>query len=320
MPCDVDVDAEADAIIEVVSEKQCIGELARSVIWFEPEEHASVHASITKPFDRTPKAMLGSLNRLPPELITQVLGHLDLKAVFFFRQVNLQGRELITELRPYQRMVEHGLNAFCALLRTRLAGDVTLSAFYDALCTPNCSLCGNFGGYISLLNWIRCCHRCMQTAPELQMRSMSATRKQYRMNKAQQKELRSFMVLPGKYMLEQSPQNTRMTVVSLAQAIELWERDPHIMGPIRQAASLRFHKFNFMGTCALPYYDARTGEVDEGVICYMCPPRHGMFDQDGHGLWSEPRQPRQYSRAGLLAHFRGCKWAQLAYWKWKDME
>jgi hypothetical protein len=55
---------------------------------------------------------------------------------------------MVDSLNRYQRVVSHGLNLFCALLQTRIAIDVTLLDFYQALCTKTCTLCGESGGYI----------------------------------------------------------------------------------------------------------------------------------------------------------------------------
>lgn len=61
----------------------------RSVIWFLPREHVAVRPSIATPFPRTPGSGLGSLSRLPLELLQEVLLHLDIRSLFNFRQANL---------------------------------------------------------------------------------------------------------------------------------------------------------------------------------------------------------------------------------------
>lgn len=122
-----------------------------SVIWFSPREHVDIRPSIATPFQRTSNVGVGSLDRLPLELLFDTLYRLDMHSPFRFRQINLRSRQMVDSLNQYQRVVSHGLNLFCALLRTRLAIDISLLDFYNALCTKACNLCGEFGGFISLL-------------------------------------------------------------------------------------------------------------------------------------------------------------------------
>lgn len=124
-----------------------------SVIWYSPCEHVNIRLSIATPFQRTSNAGLGSLNRLPLELLHDTLFRLDMHSLFKFRQINQASRQIVDSLKKYQMVVSHGLNLFCALLRTRLAGGISLLDFYNALCMKACTLCGEFSGFISLITW-----------------------------------------------------------------------------------------------------------------------------------------------------------------------
>ena len=91
-----------------------------SVIWYSPREHVDIRPSIATPFQRTSNVGLGSLDRLPLELLFDTLYSLDMHSLFKFRQINLRSRQMVDSLSQYQRVVSHGLNLFCALLRTQL--------------------------------------------------------------------------------------------------------------------------------------------------------------------------------------------------------
>ncbi|KAK3361002.1 hypothetical protein B0T24DRAFT_513652, partial [Lasiosphaeria ovina] len=140
---------QTDAIVRAAAYHR--KDFCRSVIWFSPREHAGIRMSIATPFQRTSNTGLGSLDQLPLELLYDILLRLDMYSIFNFRQTNLKSRETVDSLKEYQAVVSHGLNLLCALLRTRLAISVSLSDFYRAFCTKACTLCGEFGGSISLL-------------------------------------------------------------------------------------------------------------------------------------------------------------------------
>jgi hypothetical protein len=279
----------------------------RAVIWFSPREHVGIRLSITTPFQRTSNTGLGSLDRLPTELFQEVLLGLDMYSLFNFRQINLRSRQTVGSLKQYQMAVSHGLNLLCALLRTRLAISVSLFDFYYALCTKACTLCGEFGGFISLLTWTRCCFKCLQGSLEIQVRTLAATRKQFHLTKAEVDQLRSFKTLHGIYSKKECVHKLRITVVSVHQAMLVSGQQP--------ASWARNHKFNFMGSCALPYYDRRSGKVEYGMSCAGC---QLALEKDIIGSrgekWAFEARDKVYAQDGFLEHFQWCEQAQLL-WK-----
>ncbi|KAI1774679.1 hypothetical protein F4818DRAFT_418575 [Hypoxylon cercidicola] len=304
---------QADAIVRVASYHR--KDYCYSVIWFSPREHVGIRPSIATPFQRTCNTELGSFDRLPLELLHDVLLRLDMYSLFNFRQTNLGSRRMVDSLKQYQMVVSHGLNLLCALLRTRLANSISLFEFYDALCTKACTLCGEFGGFISLLTWTRCCFKCLQEAPETQVQSLAFTRKQLRLTKAEIRQLRSFKTLPGIYSMEDSVRKSRITVVSIRQAILVSGRHPHGQAYAPLAKTGRDNKFNFMGSCALPYYARRTGKVEHGMSCAGC---QLAIEKNIIGCrsekWAFEARDKVYAQDSFLEHFRWCEQAQLL-WK-----
>lgn len=303
---------QTDAIVRATAYHR--KDYCRSVIWFSPREHVGIRLSIATPFGRTTNTGLGSLDRLPLELLHDVLLRLDMHSLFNFRQINLRSRQTVDYLKQYQVVVSHGLNLLCALLRTRLAIRVSLFDFYYALCTKACTLCGEFGGFISLLTWNRCCFKCLQGALETQVQTLAAVRKQFHLTKAELDQLRSFKTLPGIYSMEESVHKSRITVVSVHQAILVSGQQPHALAQAQPASSRRNKKFNFMGSCALPYYDRRTGRVEHGMSCAGC---QLALEKDIIGSrgekWAFEARDKVYAQDGFLEHFRWCEQAQLLW-------
>lgn len=301
---------QADAIIRTTAYHR--KDFCLSVIWYSRREHNEIRPSISTPFQRTSKVGLGSLDRLPLELLFDTLYRLDMYSLFKFRQINSKSRQMVDSLNQYRRVVSHGLNLFCALLRTRIAIDVTLLDFYKALCTKTCILCGEFGGFISILTWTRCCFKCLQESPETQVRTLASVRKQLHMAKAELGQLRSFKSLPGIYSMNESVQNSRITIVSLHRATLVCRRQSHALPQVQPGD--RNQKFNFMGSCALPYYDKKTGSVEHGVSCAGC---QLAIEKDIIGTrgtkWGYDARDKVYAQDGFLDHFRWCEQSQLLW-------
>jgi hypothetical protein len=237
-----------------------------------------------------------------------------MQSVFRLRQTSLHAREIVDALKEYRMVVSHGLNLLCALLRTRLAVFVSLSDFYTALCTENCALCDEFSGFVSLPTWTRCCFECLRKAPETQIRSLASVRKQFRLPKAELASLRPFRTLPGKYSMDESVYKSRVTAVSLHQAILLSGHRAPQPGQAIPANSERSRKYNFKGSCALPYYDKRTGEVEHGVSCAGCQLAIEKYIIGARAeAWAWEARDKVYSRVGFLERFRWCEQAQLLW-------
>ncbi|OTB01163.1 hypothetical protein M426DRAFT_75345 [Hypoxylon sp. CI-4A] len=303
---------QAEAIVRVAAYHR--KDYGLSVIWFSPREHVGIRPSIDTPFERDSYTGLGPLDRLPLELLQDVLLRLDMHSLFHFRQLNLRSRQMVDYLRQYRMVVAHGLNLLCALLRTRLASTVSLLDCYHALCTKACASCGEFGGFVSFLTWYRCCIQCLQRAPETQVRTLAAIRKQLHLSKAGSDQLRSFRTLPGIYSMDESVYKSRFTVVSVHQALLIAERQSHALGQVLSAGSGRYQIYNFMGSCALPYYDRQTNKVEHGMSCAGC---QLAIEKDIIGYrgekWAFEARDKVYTQDGFLEHFRWCEQAQLLW-------
>ncbi|KAL1877376.1 hypothetical protein VTK73DRAFT_8671 [Phialemonium thermophilum] len=304
---------QTDAIIRVAAYHR--RDFSLSVIWFPSREHTHVRRSISTPFERTSNIGLGSLDRLPLELMHSTLVYLDMQSVFKFRQVNLRSRQIVDSIRQYQVVVSHGLNLLCALLRTHIAAHVSLFDFYHALCTRACAICNEFAGFISLLTWERCCFKCLRQAPQMEVRPVAALRRQFHLTRAELRKMRSFKTLPGIYSMAESVHKSRIAIASVHQAASVAERRQHTVAQGVPHSSARDRKFNFMGSCALPYYDRLTGNVERGISCAGC---QLALEKDIIGTraedWAFEARDKVYGKREFLEHFRWCEQAQLL-WK-----
>ena len=303
---------QSDAIVRTTAYHR--RDFCLSVIWYSPCEHVNIRPSIATSFQRTSNAGLGFLDRLPLEVLIDTLYHLDMHSLFKFRQVNLRSRQVVDSLNQYQRIVSHGLNLFCALLRTRVAIEISLLDFYNVLCTKKCTLCGEFGGFVFLLTWMRCCFKCLQDSPETQVWTLGSVRKHLNMTRAEMSQLKSFKSLPGIYSMNETVQKSRITIVSLRQATSVCRRQSHALSQAQPTGFNRCHKYNFTGSCALPYYDKKTGGVERGISCTGCQLAIEKAIIGPRGTkWGYEARDKVYAHDGFLEHFRRCEQAQLLW-------
>jgi hypothetical protein len=236
-----------------------------------------------------------------------------MKSVFRLRQTNSKVRQIMDVLHQYRLVASHGLTAFCALLRTGLAGRVSLPEFYDALCTKNCSICGEFGGFISLPTWTRCCFGCLREAKETQVRTVSWVQGQ--LGLPEHVLMRSaFRNLPGHYYGHWTANrewriSLQQAWLLAAQQSQAQEQLPHWINNYWRPRPRQID--NFAASAALPYYDKEKGRAEEGLSCVGCA---SAWFYSGEWLGSLRARLRArnkvHSEAGFLEHFKWCEYAQ----------
>jgi hypothetical protein len=309
---------DSDAIIRATSEQ--FKQHTQSVIWFPHSHHVKIRSSIATPFERTSNADLGSLE-LPLELLQDILSRLDIHSLFKFRQVNSSSRLAVDSLPQYKRAVDHGLNLFCALLRTGRAKHISILDVDEVLCAKACAFCGTFGNLVALLAWKRCCFLCLQHVPELQVRPLARVRRhllslrctppQLLLTEAKADQLASFKTVPGIYSRSSVP-GGRLTVVSSLQALSVCGLQPNeISFSLRGSLGQDGYGYNYMGACALPYYDKANKKVEAGISCAGCR-RFGTAPSGTTNVRERIAWPalELFTEDGFLQHFRWCPLAQ----------
>ena len=110
-----------------------------------------------------PRFDLARLDGIPPELLHLVLCQLDLQSLTDFRRVNQRAMTLVDSFPEYRVVVEHAPNAIRGMLSIQSARFNTLLDLNDKLCTAECDVCGDFGGYLYLIVCRRVCFLCSRT-------------------------------------------------------------------------------------------------------------------------------------------------------------
>ncbi|CAK7206436.1 hypothetical protein SEUCBS139899_009230 [Sporothrix eucalyptigena] len=101
----------------------------------------SLVKSLSKPFEAEADYDLGSLSRLPPELLFVLCRELDVRSCITLRQVNRCARETISSLVEYRAVTKHALHVVQAVLWSGMGPRVTFPDLYRLLCTHECMIC-----------------------------------------------------------------------------------------------------------------------------------------------------------------------------------
>lgn len=288
-----------------------------SVVQYSPEDHAHVLPSLKTCSDLALSNLgLGSLERLPIELLHEMLLHLDISSVFKFRQINPRAREFVDSIHQYQALVSHGINLFRGLLQTGLARQKSLSDFFDLFCTMKCSFCENFGGFVCLLIWKRYCFICLLSRPETQKPSLSLVRGDFRMMHARLARLGTIQSPPGIY--GGPMESCYLEMISLSEAKLA---SGQLLLPLQDLSAYtwdynRGTRITAVETSVLPYYDKKSKRVETGIQCLGCfkalVQKKSWVDKEQF-LLAEKAWEKIHLRASLLEHFRRCRQAQILW-------
>lgn len=267
-----------------------------------------VQESLRSAFKSTPVSGLSALDRLPQELVSIVLLNLDLLSYFRFRQVNRRARILSSALREYELVAKHGLEGLSGFLRTKLGHCFTIMELYLLLIAPNCTLCGEFGGFLFLLTATRCCFACIRQSPKLRVLCASSFGKIAQISTRRLCRLLELTLctIPGFYSMDQRSARRPKYLIPEDQTIAALTLLGVISQRHIQALVGRNEQVNqrFMASTAFPWYSLDSAEIEHGVSCKGCQVRVEASD----GSYED--RDHVYSKAGFLTHFKRCREAQ----------
>jgi hypothetical protein len=109
-----------------------------------------------------PLVGLGSLDRLPLEVLHDIISDLDIATVHSFKGMNRMAYRVVNAHPQVQLLISESQPVLHGLFAVKLAHTVTVEALFDELSkNPVCVECGDFGGYLYLLTLERACLWCL---------------------------------------------------------------------------------------------------------------------------------------------------------------
>jgi F-box domain len=250
--------------------------------------------SVPQPKSKRPSQplhSLGQFDKLPLELLSEVLLELDVPTLVAFRCVNRHAMTLVDSFPKFCRVVDNCATVIRAIVATK-ANSFTFNTLHNSLSMRDCVGCGRFGGYLYLITCERVCYFCF-SRDTAYFPITESTARRIGITKNLLDQLPHLFSLPGQYTpfeklskkriklfdrvaMQQRAQDARWTAVTGRQ-IDYTTREPKRYMAIISAPHFCFGK-----------------DIDWGVHCLGCrdidePKRHLRI---------------KYSQAAILDHFK----------------
>ncbi|KAI0389675.1 F-box domain-containing protein [Xylariaceae sp. FL0594] len=171
----------------------------------------------------TRASSLGFLERLPVELLYEVLGSLDFQSIIRFSRVSFQGKIIVYSLPAYRQVIKHAPHALAALGKTKLLHLHSASELQNALRSERCGTCPEYGVYLFLPTCERCCWQCLRSKPTRRVVSLNAAAKTFALSPKKVRQLPVMFSIPGTYGVacKSSQKSYRLVSVSAAKELAL---------------------------------------------------------------------------------------------------
>ena len=103
---------------------------------------------------------LGSLQKLPMEMLVAVLVQFDMETLTAFRQVSQSAMRVVNSIPQYCIVAVSAPDLIRAVLSLKTGRYISCQLLYDTLCTNECDTCRKIGGYVYLVTCKRVCLLC----------------------------------------------------------------------------------------------------------------------------------------------------------------
>ncbi|PWI71120.1 uncharacterized protein PCL_12488 [Purpureocillium lilacinum] len=227
-----------------------------------------------------PHYFVGQLNRLPAELLRQVLLYLDLPSLTCFRRVNRRAMEIADSLPQYAAIVRHCPNIIRAIISIQ-ADAFDCHTLYRILSTTRCSTCERFGDHLYLIDCRRVCYLCFTRRPEYFPLTIGRASSFYSPDKSRQhraitsrQRLRAanpprVLSLPGRYCTAWAGEGGNL----VQKRLELFDRRAVVRGAgsgHSKVDKTTREPLRFMAIITAPYLFDSGLQVDWGYFCLGC--------------------------------------------------
>ncbi|KAH8760417.1 hypothetical protein F5883DRAFT_140185 [Diaporthe sp. PMI_573] len=171
------------------------------------------------------QSSLGALDGLPPELVHEVLDHLDVRSLTRFSQTCCQAQRVVGSLSSYRNLLSHAPDALAALSGIKAIHLHSISQLHAVLRSPRCETCPEYGAFLFLPTCDRACWQCLQFRKERLVVPIGVARKALALTDDPEK-FHMMTSIPGRYGIRQleygyGPLSVPSILVAVAHAMEL---------------------------------------------------------------------------------------------------
>lgn len=232
----------------------------------------------------------GNLGKLPPELLCMVFQHLTCDDLETLHRSSTGGRIAVLAFPQYHTLLTQVPTILAILKETRLARSFTIIQIYETFTSPLCTTCGQFGGYVFLPSFTRCCMSCAETELKFLPISRDGARIEFGV-----KGKKIFDGLPQLNNIEGYYSSLRGEIKYYTQRLGLYSRelvekfrDPHhtpgfARHSLRHAGADSIKAYQrYMALTSLPCFIPKSASMEKGVYCAGCDIRakeHAFFCQ-----------------------------------------
>jgi len=269
----------------------------------------------------------GSLGNLPVEVLDEIIDYLDLSTLAVFRSLCSTAKNAVDHYPPYRDVVKYAPKQLQIIQNTGLGQYFVIREVHKALITEKCKTCGDFGGFVYLLDMTRCCFWCLETSNQYSTIDKNTAQKQYGvLDDKILSGLRCLQPRPGYYgPLQVLCKDT----IDLVRRIDVLTATKMRYGNL--CATLMHETVKFTGSieqfhdrhrCVVPmgFLDRKADNLEEGVCCRGC---EADFEElvagapnldDSNYIRAYERgwkaANRKFTVKGFHTHFMQCKAAQ----------
>ena len=220
----------------------------------------------------------GSLGKLPLELLFMVFQHLTCQDLEGLHSSSTGGRIAVLAFPRYHTLLTHAPTILAILKVTRLARSFTITKVYDTFTSTLCTTCGQFGGYVFLPAFARCCMRCAEHDPEYMPISRETARKDYGVKgKKILDSLPQCKTIEGYYSsyygkIQYFTQQLYLLSRGMVGAVGTPNHVRKVPRPVRSYLGENWKKAyqRYMALTPLPSFIPKSASMAEGVYCAGC--------------------------------------------------
>jgi len=161
------------------------------------------------------------LRKLPPELLNMVILVSSFWSASTMRLLDQRTKALVESCLEYKHLVTYAASTMAALVHIGVADHYTVCHLFDVLCSSECSVCGNFAGFLWIPECKRICVPCVQEEPGYMPMKVTNASIAFGLSKKLLETLPVMKTLPGAYGLSLATHRQQVRVLSARWAREL---------------------------------------------------------------------------------------------------
>lgn len=217
-----------------------------------------------------PISGMGTL-KFTPEIMREICGHLDVKSFLMLRQACRSAHMLTAKNIMFDRVVGQAANALVGIIRTGMWNHITLIDLYEAMCIPNCQICGKVGHFLYLPTVTRVCEQCLHS-PGGGFQTVTVASFYTKAGITEKKISKSVPIVMGAFGKQYNGKPRSIKLVNFANAIRILHISPNLdVGDgTSELNTTRQKNARNMASVPLPLFDKATGESFEALSCKGC--------------------------------------------------